>query len=120
MTLLYLTHQSMYVYCSVICYDTYVYYSLTKLNTIFDYGLHVHVSVCFSFLIEFRSDGDELEFGGYSILNISRPMVTGNTIWYNDVLNCPGNEVCLAHCLPYTPTSAVDQCSNEVRVRCSK
>ena len=74
----------------------------------------------FQFLNKFCSDGNELGSGRNSILNISRSMDRGNTIWYNDVLNCLGNKVCLASCLSYIPTSAVDQCSNEVGVRCSK
>ena len=63
---------------------------------------------------------DDAGSGGYSALNISGPIVTGNTIWYNNVINCVGNEVCLAKCLSSIPTSQMDQCSNEVGVRCSK
>ena len=71
-------------------------------------------------VFEFCRDGDDFGSGGFSVLNISGPVVTGNTIWYNDVINCIGNEVCLARCLSFISTSPVDQCSSEVGVRCSK
>ena len=83
--------------------------------------MHVSIRiVCLSHRFLYRDDGDDFGSGGYSALNISGPMVTGNTIWYNDVLNCLGNEVCLVRCLSYIPAIAIDQCSSEVGVRCSK
>ena len=70
--------------------------------------------------MSFYRENDDQGSGGYLALNLTGPVITGSTIWYNDILNCLGNEVCLGSCLSSIPTSPVDQCSNEVGVRCSK
>ena len=57
---------------------------------------------------------------GYATLNISSFGETTNTIWFNNNLRCTGNKVCLTSCLSSIPTSPLNQCSNEVGVRCSK
>ena len=52
-------------------------------------------------------------------LNISTPNLLSTT-WIDNNLNCFGNEVCLTSCLSSIPTIPLNQCSNEVGVRCSK
>ena len=76
-----------------VLYDPFVCLSAAYLRA------YVYITYVLSGVFEFLRDDDDLGSGGFSALNIAGPMVTGNTIWYNDVLNCVGNEVCLARCL---------------------
>ena len=46
--------------------------------------------------------------------------ITRSTTWFNNGLNCTGDELCLTSCLSSIPTTPLNQCSNEVGVRCSK
>ena len=55
-----------------------------------------------------------------SMLNMSTTGFARNTVWLNNGFGCTGNEVCLTSCLSSIPTSPLNQCSNEVGVRCSK
>ena len=61
----------------------------------------------------------EINESGYDTLRISVGQAA-TKVWFNNTLKCTGNEVCLTSCWPSVPTSPVDQCSNEVGVRCSK
>ncbi|XP_065884217.1 scavenger receptor cysteine-rich type 1 protein M130-like isoform X2 [Dysidea avara] len=53
-----------------------------------------------------------------SLNNISVPEIGSSIVWVNDVM-CNGSEVCLGSCLSSIPSSPLELCSNEVRVRCS-
>jgi len=52
-------------------------------------------------------------------LNISLPQTVSDTIWVSDV-TCNGSEVCLSSCLSLIPSRPLQQCSNEIGVRCCK
>ena len=86
--------------------------------------MYIRVYVCMygyvqyvaSYVISFNSSIGSSN----SNLNISTSSPTRNTTWFNNGLNCSGNEVCLTSCLSSIPASPSNQCNNEVGVRCSK